>query len=261
MTILDEIFAYKRQEVTLRKQDRPLGEVERADRAAPPPLDFLTAVRRPPGGTPRLIAEVKGASPSRGELVKDFNPLRLARVYQQNGAAAISVLTDEKYFKGSLEDLQQIAHLPLRLPLLRKDFICDPYQVYEGRAAEADAILLIAACLVLPQLKLLHALVLELGMTPLVEVHTRAELDMALGCSPQLVGINNRNLHDLSIKLETSLALSPLIPAGVCRVAESGIHSRADVECLAAVGVDAVLVGEALVTDPDPAEKVRSLCQ
>ena len=261
MTILDEIFAHKRQEVDRNRQARPLVDVERAAHAAPPPLDFLAAVRCPPGATPRLIAEVKGASPSRGELVKDFNPLRLARLYQQNGAAAISVLTDEKYFRGSLADLQQIAHLPSRPPLLRKDFICDPYQIYEGRAAEADAILLITACLALPQLKQLHALVLELGMTPLVEVHTRAELDLALECSPRLVGINNRNLHDFSITLETSLGLIPLIPAGVCRVAESGIHSRADVDHLAAVGVDAVLVGEALVTAPDSAAAVRSLCQ
>jgi indole-3-glycerol phosphate synthase len=261
MTILEEIFAHKRREVARRKQARPMAAVELEAEAAPLPLDFLAAVCRPPQARPRLIAEVKAASPSRGELVKDFDPERLASLYQQNGAAAISVLTDEKYFKGSLADLYRISRLSPRLPLLRKDFVCEPYQIYEGRAAGADAILLIAACLDLPQLKFLHTLVLALGMVPLVEVHNRPELDMALSCAPLMIGINNRNLHDFSVNLETSLELIPLVPAGVCRVAESGIHSRAEVDRLASAGVDAILVGEALLTAPDPAAKVRSLSE
>lgn len=208
---------------------------------------------------PALIAEVKRASPSRGLLRADFDPLSLARVYQQNGAAAISVLTDERYFQGSLEYLRQISLLEPRLPLLRKDFIFDAYQVYEARAAGADAILLIAAALPADLLQQLHELACELRMAPLVEVHTQEELQVAMDCGPRLIGINNRDLRDFRVDLETTLRLRPQVPAGVCLVAESGIHTNEEVARLAAAQVDAILVGEALVVAGDVGAAVRRL--
>ena len=262
MTILDEIFAHKRVEVEQRRVKRSLAEVRSLAAQADPALDFNAALRREEGMRPALIAEVKCASPSRGQIAKDFDPVALAQVYQANGAGAISVLTDERYFKGSLEYLRQIAGLRPRLPLLRKDFLLDPYQVYEARAAGADAVLLIAAYLSPELLTDLHVLASELGMAALVEVHSRDELDKALAaCQPPLVGINNRDLRDFSVSLETTLHLRPSVPPGTCLVAESGIHTPQDVESLAAVGVDAVLVGEALVAADDVAKKVRSLAR
>ena len=262
MTILDEIFAHKRIEVELRREALPLDEVRALAAGAEPALDFSTALRRRDGERPALIAEVKCASPSRGQIARNFDPLALARAYQANGASAISVLTDERYFKGSLEILQQIAGLRPRLPLLRKDFLLDPYQVYEARAAGADAVLLIAAHLALEQLAELHALAGELGMAALVEVHSPEDLEKALAaCRPGLVGINNRDLRDFSVNLETTLRLRPQVPPGICLVAESGIHTVEDVNRLAAAGVDAVLVGEALVAANDVAGKVRSLAR
>jgi indole-3-glycerol phosphate synthase len=261
MGILETIFANKRAELDERQRSLPLVQVRQAAEAAAAPLDFVEALQKS-GRKPALIAEIKRASPSRGLLVPDFDPLRLARLYQQNGAAAISVLTEERYFQGHLDYLHQIAMLTPRIPLLRKDFILDPYQVYEARAAGADAVLLIVAYLGDASrrgcLGDLHALIRELGMTPLVEVHSRDELDIALQCEPLLVGINNRDLRDFSVRLETTLTLRPLVPPDICLVAESGIHSPADADRLAAEGVDAVLIGEALVTAPDVAEKVRS---
>jgi len=258
MTILDEIFAHKREEVAARQQAVPLPAVRARAEQALPPLDFVAALcgTRP---RPALIAEVKRASPSRGLLAPDFDPLRLARIYAENGAAAISVLTDERYFGGSLDHLSQIAGCRPRLPLLRKDFIGDPYQVYEARAAGADALLLIAALLPARQLCSLQSLTEELGMATLVEVHNGAELESALHCRARLIGLNNRDLGDFSVDLGTALRLRPHIPAGVCVVAESGIHLPADVARLAEAGVDAILVGEALVTAPDVAAAVRSL--
>jgi indole-3-glycerol phosphate synthase len=263
MNILDEIFIHKRAEVDDCRRRRPLNQVRRDAEATAPPLDFISALRRDPSGKrrafPALIAEVKRASPSRGVLIEDFDPLRLARIYQENGAAAISVLTDEYYFQGSLEHLAMIAKLEPRLPLLRKDFTCDPYQVYEARAANADAMLLIAAYLDPLSLRDLHSLIHSLGMAALVEVHTRAELESALAIRPSLVGINNRDLRDFTVRLETTLELSSLLPEEVCLVAESGIHTPEDVVCLGEAGVDAILVGEALVKAKDIGAKVRSL--
>lgn len=260
MSILDEIFASKRLEVAAAQQQRPLEEVRRLAESAAPALPFAAALRRPSLQAPvRLIAEVKCASPSRGLLAAHFDPIQLATIYQQNGAAAISVLTDAPYFKGALLYLEQIAALQPRLPLLRKDFIYAPYQVYEGRAAGADAILLIAAHLERQQLADLHALARALGMDALVEVHNAGEVEQALAVSPTLVGINNRDLHDFKVDLDTCLRLRATIPPGVTVVAESGIHTAADVSRLAAAGMDAMLVGEALVTAADTAQKIRSL--
>lgn len=264
MGILEAIFDYKRAELAERQRSLPLIQVRQAAEAADPPLDFVAALRGT-GRKPALIAEIKRASPSRGLLMPNFDPLRLARLYQQNGAAALSVLTEERYFQGHLDFLRQIAALTPRMPLLRKDFILDAYQVYEARAAGADAVLLIVSYLGEASrrgcLRDLHALIRELGMTPLVEVHTREELEIALQCEPLLVGINNRDLRDFSVRLETTLTLRPHVPLDICLVAESGIHSPADADRLAAEGVHAVLIGEALVTAPDVAEKVRSFTQ
>ncbi len=269
MNLLEEIFTHKRMEVKQRKQTLPLDRLRPLAEAAAAPLDFIAAlhkaspraIRRPPA----LIAEVKQASPSRGLLAVEFDPLRLANIYAENGASAISVLADEKYFKGSLDYLRQIAAARSqrqinepRLPLLCKDFIYDPYQVYEARLAGADAILLIAAALQPDQLKKLHTLALQLGMTPLVEVHNRDELNRALDCQPLLLGVNNRNLHDFTVDLNTTLQLQPFIPDQVCLVSESGIHSSGDIDLLTLVGVDAILVGEALVTAPDIPARVRA---
>lgn len=257
MSLLDEIFAHKREEVADRQRLAPLAQVRAAAEAAPLARDFIAALNGP-ARKPALIAEVKCASPSRGLLAPDFDPLRLAKIYSQNGAAAISVLTDERYFRGRLEYLEAIAALDARPPLLRKDFLFGAYQVYEARAAGADAVLLIAAHLDLECLRDLHALALALGMAPLVEVHSLPELESVLLCSPVLVGINNRDLRDFSVSLETTFTLRAYVPEGVCVVAESGIHTPEDAARLADARVRAMLIGEALVTAPDVAARVRS---
>lgn len=263
MNILETIFAHKRDEVAARQAACPLAAVRRAAQQAARAPDFVAALRaaQQAAGTPALIAEVKHASPSRGVLVRDFDPLRLAAIYAQNGAAAVSVLTDERFFQGSLDFLSAIALQHPRLPLLRKDFIFSPYQVYEARAAGAAALLLIAASLDPALLRDLHTLTGELGMAALVEVHDRAELEAVLPISPRLVGVNNRDLRDFTVRIETTLALRPLVPAGVCLVAESGIHTPQDVDLLRQAGVDAMLIGEALVTASDTAAKMRSFLQ
>jgi len=264
MSILNEIFAHKRQELARQKRERPLEAVIAAAQAAPPPRDFVGALRsraeaEGDAARPALIAEVKRGSPSRGVLAHDFDPLRLARLYRDNGAAAISVLTDERYFGGRLAYLEAIAGLAGRPPLLRKDFIFDLYQVHEARAAGSDAILLIVAGLSGERLANLHALAGSLGMAALVEVHTQRELELALLLKPGLIGINNRDLRDFSVSLETTLALLPYVPPGVVVVSESGIRGRRDVDKLGEAGVQAVLVGEALVAAPDTAAKAREL--
>jgi indole-3-glycerol phosphate synthase len=273
MNILDEIMRHKRAEIALQQAARPLAEVRAAAKAAPPALDFVAALRRAPA-RPGLIAEIKRRSPSRGLLAPDFDPLRLARTYRENGAMCISVLTDEKYFGGSLGDLAGVRSQESGIPLLRKDFICDPYQVYQARAAGADAVLLIVAALTsepgqvqdLPWLCDLHALARSLGMAALIEVHAEAELEAALACNPTLIGINNRDLHSFTVDLDTTERLAQRIPPEVCVVAESGIHGPGDRARLAAIprpgatrGIDAILVGEALVTAADVGAKVQEL--
>jgi indole-3-glycerol phosphate synthase len=268
MTILNRIADYKRtQELPRRMRELPMETIQARAAAAPAPRDFIAALRSAPGVA--LIAEVKQASPSKGVLRPDFDPVQLAATYAANGAAAISVLTDEPFFQGNLAYLPQIRQrlaLPLEggeqphlVPLLRKDFIIHPYQVHEARAAGADALLLIAAFLSDADLAQLLSLTHTLGMTALVEVHGEDELVRVLPLTPRLVGVNNRDLRDFSLDLNTCLTLRPLVPPDVCLVAESGIHTRADVARLAAAGVDAVLVGEALVTASDVGAKVREL--
>ena len=263
--LLAEILAHKRVEIAQERAIRPLAAVRAAAEAMPRPLDFVAALRRA-AARPALIAEIKRRSPSRGLLAADFDPLRLARLYRQNGAACISVLTDRRFFGGDLAHLAGIKSQEPEIPLLRKDFICDPYQVYQARAAGADAILLIVAALEPAQLRDLHALAADLDMAALIEVHTEAELEVALMCRPRLIGINNRDLRTFQVDLATTEHLARRLPGDVCVVAESGIHAAADLARLAAIprpggiaGVDAVLVGEALVTAADVGAKVQEL--
>ena len=257
MTILDEIFAYKRAELAESKRARPLADVQSEAERAAPPRDFVAALRESLS-RPALIAEVKRASPSRGLLVEDFDPLRLARTYQQNRAAAISVLTDEHFFQGHLDYLRAIRK-EVNLPLLRKDFVFDPYQVYEARAAGADALLLIVAMLSDEELHTLHRLARELGMVAMVEVHDEPELRRALALQPRLIGVNNRDLRTFQVDIETTARLRRFVPPDVTLVAESGIHTPADADCLARIGADAMLVGESLVVAEDTGAKVREL--
>jgi indole-3-glycerol phosphate synthase len=260
MSILEDIFTFKRHELAQAIQAFPFAEMQTAAMSSTPALDFTSALTeaRRRNASPALIAEIKAASPSRGVLLQDFDPLRLAQVYSENGAAAVSVLTDQRYFKGHLDYLRQVRLQYPKLPLLRKDFIYHTYQVYEARLAGADAILLIAAGLAVAQLVELQTLTRRLGMAALVEVHTQEELETALTCQANLIGINNRDLHTFQTSLETTFRLLPLVPPGIVVVAESGIREPADIHLLGQQGISAVLVGEALVTALDMAEKVRS---
>lgn len=259
MNRLDEIVTHKQGELAGQMQAVPLARVRAAAESAPPAPDFLAALRRSPGQPLRLVAEIKRASPSRGVLAADLDPLDMARRYRQAGAAAVSVLTDRRFFLGSLETLEAVAQSQPGLPLLRKDFLLDEYQVYEARAAGAAAVLLIVACLEPARLSALRRLAEALGLAALVEVHDRTELDTALACGASLIGVNNRNLKTFAVSLDSGLDLLPRIPSGVVSVAESGVHTRADAQRLAQAGAHAVLVGEALVTAPDPALKIQEL--
>ena len=256
-SILDTIFTHKRQEVEQRKSFIGLAEVRRLAEAQPASRDFLAALQR---SKPALIAEVKRASPSKGDFGSPYSPLELAQLYITCGASAMSVLTDEKYFRGSLEVLKEIATLPSQVPILQKDFLCDPYQVYEARANGADAILLIASYLDLSLFQDLHDLAGELGMHVLVETHTAAEVEKALRIRGlKIIGVNNRDLRDFSVHLQTCLQLRPLVPPEVQFVAESGIHIAEQVRLLMANEITAMLVGEALVKAENPAEKLTEL--
>jgi len=253
--ILDEIVTAKKEELTKRKQTMPLAMLESNRAKNLKKLDFASALR---GDGICLIAEVKKASPSKGMICPDLDPVGLARTYADNGASAISVLTEAKYFQGSLEYLASIHHeLQGRKPLLRKDFIFDPYQVYESSAYGADALLLIVAILSEEQLTELLSLSHSLGMKCLVEVHDEAELEVALCSEARIIGINNRDLSTFSVDIAVTKRLRPLIPADRIVVSESGIRQRADVQRLREWGVDAVLIGEALVTADDVAAKMR----
>ena len=251
---LDTIVASKRREVEARKERVPLAQLDARLRDYPRRA-FAAALRRQP---PSLVAEIKMASPSRGLIRADFDPQAIARTYEAHGAAAISVLTDEPFFQGKLEYLPAV-RAASGLPLLRKEFIIDPYQIYEAAAFGADAILLIAAILSPQQLRHFLALAGELGLEALVEVHTRPELEQALDCGAQVIGINNRDLRTFATTLEVTERLAPLVPPDRTLVSESGIWERAHVQHLAALGVHAVLVGESLMRSPDIGAKVDEL--
>ena len=268
-TLLDKIVNTKREEIAERRQSRPLEALKEEIAAQGRPRNFFHAVTHKPAGPGakplNLIAEVKKASPSAGVIRADFDPVQVAEIYAANGADALSVLTDEQYFQGRLEYIHAIRDA-VKLPVLRKDFIIDPYQVYESRAAGADAILLIAECLEMSQLIDLQILATEMHMTVLIEVHDMDNLirvrDRLIGFphkSYSLLGINNRDLRTFKTDLGTTLRLAELVEDRSVLVSESGIHTRADIQKLAAAGVSAVLVGESLMRSQDIGAKVREL--
>lgn len=258
--ILDKIAEYKRQEVALAKSRRSLSSLQRGiDELEDQPRGFLRALRASAdSGWTAVIAEVKKGSPSKGVIRKDFDPVSIAEIYQENGATCLSVLTDEHFFMGHLLYLAKIREV-VSLPLLRKDFICDAYQIYEARAAGADAVLLIAAMLDAGQLAEYYALARDLQLDALLEVHDEAELAVALTTGCDLIGINNRNLQTFATDLATTERLLPLIPAGHFVVAESGISSRADVLRLQEAGARGVLVGESLMREDNIGAKLKEL--
>lgn len=247
---------HKRREIASAKLLLPPAELERHARAQAAPRDFRRALTG--GKNIAVIAEMKKASPSAGVLRENFAPAQLAQNYSENGAAALSILTDEKFFEGHLEHLRQ-ARAACALPLLRKDFILEPYQILEARAAGTDAILLIVAILDRSQLFELLMAAGEIGMQALVETHNEAEIDRALLTGADVIGINNRDLQSFKVNLETTERLAKLLPRSCVRVAESGINSRNDVKRLASCGVDAVLVGSHLMRQPDPGKVLSTL--
>jgi indole-3-glycerol phosphate synthase len=250
--ILDQIIETKKEEVARLKETATKADLRETAAGLPPCRDFRAAVS---AKACSIIAEIKCASPSRGRLVADFDPIKIARTYEQNNAAAVSVLTDEKFFCGHKEYLSRIKK-QVDIPVLRKDFIIDPLQIYETRAMGADAILLIVRVLG-SRLAEFIALSNELGLSPLTEVHSRAELAAALTAGADIIGINNRNLDTFVTDINVSRILKLQIPAGKTVIAESAIKSRADIEYLTKAGINAFLIGEALVTAEDIGKKLR----
>jgi len=261
--ILEEIVWHKETEVDQMRERLSLLDLQKKVKDLPPPKDFVGALRQ--GKTsPALIAEVKKASPSKGVIREDFDPVAIARAYEQAGAACISVLTDEKFFQGSFAYLQQVREA-VEVPLLCKDFVIYPYQIYMARLHGADAVLLIAAILSDKDLQYFIKIVQALHMTALVEVHTLEELDRVLALSGvHLIGINNRNLQDFSVDLQTSCRLladrhSQIQKQGILTVSESGLHTPSDLSQVKQAGIEAVLIGESLVKQPNPAAAIASL--
>ncbi len=257
--ILDKIVAVKRQEVAQALKSKPLALVRQDAESRLLTRDFEGALRRKiAAGQAAVIAEVKKASPSKGVLRADFIPADIAQSYAEHGAACLSVLTDRQFFQGQPDYLKQ-ARASCELPVLRKDFMVDPYQVYEARAMGADCILLIAACLDDAQMRDLEAIALGLNMAVLVEVHDAAELERALRLKTPLVGINNRNLKTFEVSLDTTLGMLGQVPADRLLVTESGIASASDVQRMRAAGVHAFLVGEAFMRADDPGAALSQL--
>ena len=265
-TILDRIKAYKLEEVAKAKAATPLADLEAAAKSAAPPRGFARALREATLTGYGLIAEIKKASPSKGVIRPDFEPADIAQSYAVGNtdaggkvsAACLSVLTDKQFFQGSIDYLKQ-ARASCELPVLRKDFMIDPYQVYEARAIGADCILLIAACLGDGQMNELEAVAHALGMAVLVEVHDGAELQRALKLKTPLVGINNRNLRTFDVTLDTTLGLLNEVPADRLLITESGIATRADVQRMREAGVHAFLVGETFMRADEPGEALAEL--
>ncbi len=254
-SFLDRVRLVKKAEVAARKRETPPAEMRARVRDAPSPRAFAAALARKGIS---IIAEVKRASPSSGKIAPGAGAVRQALAYAAGGAAAVSVLTDGAFFGGSIEDLVRIREA-VGVPVLRKDFVLDPYQVQEARAAGADAVLLIAGFLSPEDLRRLRETAEELGMGALVEVHGERELGDALRAGANILGINNRDLRSLKVDISRSLELLPLVPDGCLKVAESGVSSREQVELLHRAGADAVLIGEALMRSPDPAGAIRRL--
>lgn len=256
-TILEEIVDSVRAELEQEKARISITEIRAKAQEATPARDFKGALESRDGDI-RIIAEAKRASPSAGLIAESYDPGALARAYEAGGAAALSVLTEPRYFQGGLDHLAAVREA-VSIPLLRKDFTVDPYQVFQARAAGADAVLLIVRCLEDGEIRALQALARDLGMAALVEAHTGEEVERAAACGAAIIGVNNRNLADFHTDTETSLDLISRIPEDCIRVAESGIHSRSDIENLQAGGFRCFLVGEALMRASDAAEKLREL--
>ena len=257
--ILDKILAVKREEVAAASAAKPLAAVRNEAERQTPTRDFVGAVRSKVGaGGTAVIAEIKKASPSKGVIREDFRPAEIAADYEKHGATCLSVLTDREFFQGSESCLRE-ARVACSLPVLRKDFLVDPYQVYEARAMGADAILLIVAALSLPQMREMEAIAHSLGMAVLVESHDAAELDVALQLTTPLTGINNRNLRTFDVSLDTTLSQLGRIPAGRIVVTESGILAPDDVAVMRGRGVHAFLVGEAFMRAPSPGAELARL--
>lgn len=254
-TVLDSIIEGVRADVAAREAVLPLAEVKDRAKDAPPPLDVMAALRAPGIG---VIAEVKRASPSRGELAPIGDPAELARAYQDGGARIVSVLTEQRRFNGSLGDLDAV-RAAVSIPVLRKDFIVRPYQIHEARAHGADMLLLIVAALEQPVLESLLERTESLGMTALVEVHTEEEADRALSAGATVIGVNARDLKTLNVDRDCFARIAPGLPTDVIRIAESGVRGPADLLAYAGAGADAVLVGEGLVTSGDPRTAVADL--
>ncbi len=257
--ILDKIVAVKRQEIAAALTRKSLAVVRADAESRVLTRDFVGAIKaKIAAGKPAVIAEIKKASPSKGVLREDFIPADIAQSYAEGGAACLSVLTDVHFFQGEVDYLKQ-ARASCQLPVLRKDFMVDPYQIYESRSMGADCILLIAACLDDAQMKDLEAIAHSLDMAVLVEVHDGAELERALKLKTPLVGINNRNLKTFEVSLDTTLALRASVPSDRILVTESGIQTRDDVLRMGAAGVNAFLVGEAFMRAPEPGEALAAL--
>ena len=258
-TILDKIIARKLEEVHERESGCPLAEVSRTAEAMPRPRGFIAALQaKLDRGLPAVIAEIKKASPSKGVIRRDFDPVAIAQSYETAGAACLSVLTDEDFFQGH-DHYLKAARAAVALPVLRKDFIVTPYQVYETRALGADCLLLIVSALEQSRLRALKALADTLTLDVLIEVHDADELEVALSLNPAMVGINNRNLKTFETRLENTFDLLPRIPDGVLTVTESGIHTRRDVAAMREHHVNAFLVGEAFMRAADPGAALRAL--
>ncbi|MCP4641630.1 MAG: indole-3-glycerol phosphate synthase TrpC [bacterium] len=253
--ILDDICAHKREEVAARKGVVPIEDVMERVEAVRPALDFREAMRMPGIS---LIAEVKRASPTKGVFIENLDPVDLAALYEQAGARAISILTDERFFQGSLADFVAVKQ-DVGIPCLRKEFIIDEYQIYEARAAQADAVLLIMRVLSDEQVRDYLALIRKLGMAALVETHDAVEIERAIKAGAHIIGINNRDLSTFKVDVATTLELKKLVPGGHVLVSESGIHTREHVRMLEDGGVDAILVGEALLTSDDIGAKIQTL--
>ncbi len=251
--ILDEIMAYHRENLPKIMREVPLADLRAFASVTAPALDFYAALKKPGVS---LIAECKKASPSKGLMVRNYDPVELAKTYAKAGASAISVLTDARHFQGSLEHLRDVKE-SVKVPVLRKDFIFDPYQVYEARVAGADAVLLITAVLSDTDLHDLLQLTHKLGMNALIEVHTQAELERVLPLQPRIIGVNNRNLQTFEVDFANTARLRALIPDDVVVVGESGLKTADDVRQMRAIGVDAILVGETLVKSKNLAQTVR----
>ena len=255
-TILEKIVATKKKEVALAKEKVAQDELREKADLDRPTRDFAQALQVP--NSIGLIAEVKKASPSAGVIREDFDPVQIANIYQNHGASCLSVLTDEQYFQGSLDYLRQV-RANVDLPVLRKDFIIDSYQLWEAREAGADAVLLIAECLDDCNLRKLHNEAIDLGMTPLVELYDPNNLPRVLEAGATLIGVNNRNLHTFEVDLEHTIRMRKEIPEDCTLVGESGIRSREDVLKLQSAGVDAILVGESLMRQQDIGAAVDAL--